>query len=436
MKKVKLFSGLRDFFLLWISQTVSSLGTSMTNFALVVWVYDQTGSASGLTLMTIFIFLPTILFRFIAGTVTDRCDKKWIMLFCDLIAACGTLTILILHSFMSLQVWHLYLINFLLSFMDAFQVPAASVATSMLVPREQYTRISGMQSFSGSVVSILAPAFGSALLALGGLTVVLVIDLATFAVAFITLLFFIKLPEVGRDASQKQEPFFRSCMAGIRFLQQNSALLRLILFFTVINFFAKLGGDGMSSAFILSKTGGDQSALGMVETARSLSVLAGSLLVIRMKPAVHKTKVVFISCAVTFLVGNTFMSLSNSVWFWIMTDFVSYMCVTILGANLSVIMRTQVPIPMQGRVFSAQETIQNCSIPLGLFLGGILADHVFEPFMMHPSFVQHGLTVLFGTGKGSGIAAIFFLVGIVGSVISLAALKDPRYQILDQNNES
>lgn len=422
--------------MLWSSQTVSSLGTSMTNFALVVWVYEQTGSASDLTLMTICVFLPTILFRFIAGAMTDRWNKKQIMLICDLAAACGTFTILILYSFSSLRVWHLYLINFLLSFMDSFQIPAASVATSILVPREQYTRVSGLQSFSGSVVSILAPVLGSVLLAAGGLEVVLLIDLASFTVAFVTLLIFIKIPDVQRDADQKPDSFWKSCLEGIRFLQKNSALLRLILFFAAINFFAKLGGDGMMSAFVLSKTGGDQTALGMVETAKSLAVLAGSLLVIRMKPAARKTRVIFISCAVTFLVGNTFMSLSDAVWFWMATDFVSYVCVTILGANLSVIMRTQVPIPMQGRVFSAQETIQNCSIPLGLFLGGILADRVLEPFMLRPSSVQHGLSVLFGTGKGSGIAVIFFLVGIIGFAISVAALKEPRYQELDRDKDS
>ncbi len=436
MKKMNLFSGLRGFFMLWGSQTVSSLGTSMTNFALVIWVYNQTGNASSLTWMTICLFLPTILFRFIAGTMTDRWNKKRIMLFCDFAAACGTCTILILYSLSSLQVWHLYLINFLLSFMDSFQVPAASVAASILVPREQYTRISGLQSFSGSVVSILAPALGSLLLAFGGLTVVLVIDLASFAVAFVTLLVFIQIPDVQRDTEEKPVPFLKSCLEGICFLQKNSALLRLILFFSAINFFAKLGGDGMMSAFVLGKTGGDQNALGMVEASKSLAALAGSLLVIRMKPAARKTRVIFTSCAVTFLVGNTLMSLSDSVWFWMAADFISYVCVTILGANLSVIMRTRVPIPMQGRVFSAQDTIQNCSIPLGLFLGGILADRVFEPFMMRPSLAQHGLSILFGTGKGSGIAVIFFLVGIIGFLISAAALKDPRYQELDQDKDS
>ena len=189
------------------------------------------------------------------------------------------------------------------------------------------------------------------------------------------------------------------------------------------------------SVFVLSKSGGDQNALGMVETANALAALTGSLLVMCMKPAVHKTKAVFISCAITFLVGNALLSLSDSLWFWIATSFISYVTATIFGTNLTVIMRTHVPIHMQGRVFSAQGTIQNASIPLGLFLGGVLADHVFEPFMMKPSFVQQGLSFLFGSGKGSGVAVIFFVVGIIGFIISIVALKNPLYKTLDQNQD-
>lgn len=143
MTKPNIFFGLRDFFILWSSQAVSSLGTAMTNFALIVWVYDQKGTASSITLLTICSFLPTILLRFVAGTIADRWSKKRIMLLADLIAACGTVTVLVLYSFSALQVWHLYIINFLLSFMDAFQSPASTVAISLLVPKEQYLRVSG-----------------------------------------------------------------------------------------------------------------------------------------------------------------------------------------------------------------------------------------------------------------------------------------------------
>ena len=428
--KQNIFSDLRDFLILWGSQAVSALGTAMTNYALIIWVYNQTGTASSITLLTICSFLPTILFRFIAGAIADQWDKKRIMLLADLMAAIGTVTVLVLYTAGELQIWHLYVINFLLSFMNAFQSPAAYVATSLLVPQEHYVRVSGLQSFSGSIIAILAPALGSALIAFGGMTTILIIDLACFAVAFVTLLVFIKIPEI-EELEDKKESFLKSCMAGINFLREHRALLRIILFFTVINFFAKIGGDGMMPAFILSRTSGDQKALGMAEAAVALGILAGSVLTTFMKPAKSKVNIIFVCCGLSFLLGDVGQSIGRSLPFWIAAPFISYALVAVLNANLTAVMRSQVPIEMQGRVFSASGTIQNCTIPLGLFLGGVLSDHVFEPFMATDSPLQEFLSRLFGSGKGSGIAVIFFIVGVLGFVISLMCLRNPLYRTLD-----
>ena len=73
-----------------------------------------------------------------------------------------------------------------------------------------------------------------------------------------------------------------------------------------------------------------------------------------------------------------------------------------MNANLTAIMREHIPLEMQGRVFSAKDTLQNCTIPLGLFLGGVLADHVIEPFMATDSPVQKILShfLVRETGRG------------------------------------
>lgn len=104
MKKLSFIKELRSFLLLWSSQAVSGLGTAMTNYALIIWIYGQKGTASSITLLTICSFLPTILFRFIAGTLADRRNKKHIMLLTDLAAACGTVTILVLYSLSALRI--------------------------------------------------------------------------------------------------------------------------------------------------------------------------------------------------------------------------------------------------------------------------------------------------------------------------------------------
>ena len=95
----------------------------------------------------------------------------------------------------------------------------------------------------------------------------------------------------------------------------------------------------------------------------------------------------------------------------------------IMNAHMTVFMREQVPLEMQGRVFSAEGTLKNCAIPLGLFLGGLLADHVFEPLMMSDSALQRWLIPFFGAGKGAGIAVQFLIAGALGILLCLAFLK-------------
>lgn len=431
MKILSFIKELRSFLLLWSSQTVSGLGTAITNYALIIWTYGQKGTASSITLLTLCSFLPTILFRFIAGALADRWNKKHIMLLSDLLAACGSMTVLVLYSFSALRIWHLYLINSLLSFMNAFQSPASFVATSLLIPKKHYTRVGGLQGFSGSVISILAPALGSVLLNFGGLKLVLVCDMASFAVAFFVLLFLIRIPEKEYKSDKNKEPFLRNCLEGIYYLRSHTALLRLTLFFTIINLLAKLGNDGMLSPFVLGKTGNNQQALGMVQSATALGLLIGSLIVIGMRPIKNKTRVIFAATAFIF-VGNIVQSLTTSVGVWIIAAFASYMTAAVMNANLTAVMREHVPLELQGRVFSARDTLQNCSIPLGLLLGGILADHVLEPFMALDSPLQRFLSHLFGVGNGAGIAVMFFCVGILGVFISLSHLFKPIYRDLDK----
>ena len=422
MKKPNIMKGLKSFLLLWSSQAVSALGTAMTEYALIIWVYNQEGTALSVALLTLCSFAPTILFRFVAGAIADRWDKKRIMLTADLFAACGTFSVYLLYTFSALQVSHLYLINILLSFMNAFQEPAAFVATSLLVPKEQYTRVSGLQSFSGAAVSILAPALGAGLLAFGGLKVVLICDLCSFLAAFCVLLFFIRIPKAEGTAKAQNEPFRKTCAEGFRFLRSHAVLLRLILFMTCVNFLAKMSNDGLLSPFVLARTGDKQQILGAVQSFVALGVMAGSLIVTWMKPVKNRLKLIGVSTALVFS-GNIFQSLSRQPAVWCAAAFASYAIAAVMNAHMTAFMREQIPLELQGRVFSAESTLKNCAIPFGLFLGGLLADHVFEPFMTSDSPLQKWLVPLFGDGIGAGIAVQFFVMGALGIALCLAWLK-------------
>lgn len=316
--------------------------------------------------------------------------------------------------------------------MNAFQSLASYVATSLLVPKKHYTRVSGLQSLSGSIVTILAPALGNAVLAFGGLKMVLAIDLTTFLFAFLILLFYIKIPQIAHVNKAAKESFLQSCMSGINFLRKHTALLRIILFFAFINFISKMGSYGVMSVLVLSRTLKDQAALGIVQTAVAIGTLVGSVCVTLMKPSKNRIKVIFFTCGISFIFGDMMQGITHTLPLWVIAAFASNVPMAFLNANLTSIMRTNVPIEMQGRVFSARDTIQYSTMPIGLFLGGILADHAFEPFMTTISPMQNILSTFFGVGKGSGIAMMFFLVGLVGFVTSFLALRNPVYKSLNQ----
>ena len=429
MNKLSTIKELKSFLLLWSSQTVSELGTAMTDYALIIWAYQKTGMASSVTLLTFCAFLPTILFRFIAGAYVDRRNKKRIMLAADMIAALGSLLVLGLYSGAVLEIWHLYLINIILSFMNSFQESASFVAISLIVPEKHYTRIGGLQGISGSIVSILAPALGSILLVIGGLDLVLICDLVSFGIAFIVLIFLVKIPEPEHDKKTDDEPIIKSCADGIKFLRDNKAMLRLTLFIAVVNLLAKLGNDGLLAPFILGKSGNDQRILGMVQTATSVGILIGSIMMTVLKPVKKKSRLIFVCCAFIYF-AEVVMSLSSHPAVWSITNLAGYAAAVIVGANQTAILRGKVPIEMQGRVFSAHDTIMNCTNPLGLLLSGFLADYVFKPFMKTESPLQSFLAGFFGDGTGSGIAVMFFTVGVIGMVISITRLRKSVYRDL------
>lgn len=434
MKQPQPFSGMRNFLILWAGQSFSTLGTSMTNFALIIWAYQQKGTASSVAFLSVFSYLPSILFCFIAGTLADRWDKKRIMLCSDLVAALGTVTIFILHSTSTLRVEYLYGINFILSLMNAFQNPASYVAVSLITPKEHYVRANGLFSLSNSIMTILTPALATAVLSFAGIRAVFIIDLFTFVIAFCSLLFFIKLPATPVDPTAVKEGFARSCLAGLRFLRRHAPLLRIILFFSFINLLASMGGNGMVSVLILARTGGNQTALGWVTSAIGAGTLAGSVLVTFAKPAKRRTAVIFLACAVSFLLCDFLWALGRTLPVWVFAAFAGNLPLPFLSGNLTAIMRTHVPIHMQGRVFSARDTLQYSTIPLGYFLGGICADHVFEPLMRTASPVQQFLSALVGTGNGSGVAVIFLFSSVIGCAASVLAWRDPRYRPLDADN--
>lgn len=111
---------LRDFLILWGTQSLSQLGSSMTAFALTLWLYEETGSSLKTATLTICSYAPYVLMSIFAGAFSDRFDKKT-MLVCDMLAAFSTVVVLMLYLTHHLAVWHLYAVNVISGLMNTVQ---------------------------------------------------------------------------------------------------------------------------------------------------------------------------------------------------------------------------------------------------------------------------------------------------------------------------
>lgn len=412
-----LIKELKMFIFLWSTQSLSQLGSAMTGFALTLWLYEKTGSALQTALLSICTYAPYVLVSIWAGAVSDRWDKKKVMLICDTLAAGGTVVVLVLLKMDLLMPGHIYIINVINGLMNAVQQPASDVAITMITPKKYYQKTSGMRSFSSSLITILNPVLATALFSFAGMEIVIYTDLATFIIAFLALLIGIRIPLVESEKRIEKEPVLESIKSGLLYLRDNDMVLVLILFLAGVNLIAS-AFDAVLPAFVLPRENGGETVLGLVTSCAGIAMLAGSMLVTLLPAPKNRIRVIYITMLISLGTENFLLSFCRTPIMWCLGQIIGWLLVPVMSANLDVILRSTIPVEMQGRVYSCRNTLQFFTIPIGLYAGGFMVDKVCEPFM--GSEKARGLPeMLFGSGKGSGAALMMFILGVGGVAVCL-----------------
>lgn len=423
----------RRYVLLWFSQSVSGLGSSMTGFALVLWAYGQSSSAMSVSLMSFCNYVPYVALSLFVGSFVDRHRKKTIMLAADSVAVLGSLGVMALLMMGRLDVWHIYIVNAMVGITNAFQQPASAVATGRLVPKDRISNVSGMHSFSSNLIVVFSPMLAAFLFAAGGLPLILLIDLASFAFAFCVLLFFIDIPEQA-PKTVRCAPF-AGVADGFAFLKREKGMLYIMLTMALINFFSRLTYENILSPMILSRSAGDSVALGFVNACMGAGGILGGIIVSVRKESSRKATAIYVSAALSFLFGDLVMAIgSNTVW-WSIAAICASLPIPFIQASQNAILYQRIPAALQGRVFAVRNAIQYSTIPAGIILGGFLADYVFEPFMASESEWAHLLGMLVGQGNGSGMAVMFLCTGVCGFAVSVASCFQGEIRKLNKDSE-
>ncbi|MEM8643082.1 MAG: MFS transporter [Cyanobacteria bacterium P01_G01_bin.54] len=401
---------MRTFVQIWLGQLVSAIGSSMTFFALTLWIWEQTGSVSTLVLIGLCFRLPQIPMNLVAGVIVDRFNRKYLMLLGDAIMALTTLVIGVLQLIGQLQIWHLALVALSIGSFGPIQGLAYRASLSLIVPKKQYTRASSMGSMVGYGSSIVSPALAGLFYPLLGLPGIIGIDFATFAFAFITLLTATipQPPQKTEDVAAttpQSNPWRQNLTFGFHHIWQQPSLKMLFIVGVLLTFAHDLGAT-LYQPMVLARTDGSAQALGAVSAAAGMGGVTGGMIITLWGGPKRRLR--------GLLGGYIGAGLSKMVFgwgqspvVWVPAQLCSSLTFPMSNSCRSALWMEAIAPEHQGRVFAANSTVTQGVSAIAVLIAGPLADRVLEP-AMQPGGVLVGLFgTAFGSGPGAGMAILY-----------------------------
>ena len=422
--------GMRTFIIIWMGQLMSMIGSGLIGFALGIWIYTETGQATPFAMTALFSILPRILLSPVTGAVTDRWNRKRIMLIADSLSGVATLVTAVLLLTGRMEIWMVYAISFFGSVFASFQQPAYSASIVLLVPKSQLTRANSMIQMGQAIETILTPILAGALIATIGMQGIIIIDAVTYLIALGTLIF-VSIPQPERkEVTEGEKPSLFSDIAfGWRYLVERPGLLGLTFYFASVNFFLNICGV-MIGPLILSF--GSAASLGVAQTVMGVGMLAGSLLMsVWGGPKKKKINAVF-AFIVLAAMGFFVAGLQPTLAFISAGVFILMFFIPFASGPSSAISAAKVAPEVQGRVAATRSMLGQSMMPIAFLLSGILADHVFNPLLVEggalaDTFVGSWL----GVGEGRGIGLMMICSGLCLFIVSVVAYTNPRIRNIE-----
>jgi MFS family permease len=413
------------FVIVWIGQLISLLGTNMSAFALTIWAYELTGSATALALVGFFFVTPMLVISPLVGAIVDRSNRKLMMMISDLASGLATIAILVLYLTGRLEIWHLYITGAIQGTFQAFQWPAYSAAITTMLPKEQYGRANGLLSLAESGSNIFSPLLAGALMGIIGLTGILSIDIFSFIFAIGALLVVhIPQPRITEEGRKGQGSLLKESAYGFHYILERPSLLGLQIVFLLGNFFHSIPFV-ILAPLILASTNNNEISYATVTSAGAIGAVIGGVAMSAWGGPKRRVHGVLAGWIFNSLLGLVLMGVGRSLPVWVAASFTGALFVPIINGSNQAIWQVKVAPDVQGRVFSIRRLIAWFVTPISMLIAGPLADRAFEPAMQSGGALSASFAWLVGTNPGAGMALIFILCGLLATGVGISGYLVP-----------
>lgn len=404
-----LHTGLPRFIL---AQVTSWFGTTLTGFALGIWVYQTTGSVTRFALISFFTLLPGLLLSPIAGAYVDRWDLRWTMAISDLGSALCSLAIAFLLWHHSLQIWHIYVLMAMSSTLGAPQTLAFNASIPLLVHKNLLSRANGAFQLGLAGAEVGAPAVAGIVVARWGISTAVMLDVLTCAVAITAVLTFRlprpeRVPAATENAGQKKS-LAAEAAEGWSYIRTRPGLLAFMWLFTFLNFFR---GSVLVLMTPMVLAFNSAQVLGRVFSISAAGMVLGGIAMTVWGGPKRRMMGIFASmllCSVMLFLGslrpNVVLITVSAFWVALTGPFING-----LGVGL---WHIKVPSHLQGRVTAMRRMFSWSAVPISTLVAGPLADHLFEPLMAKGGRLAGSLGPFIGSGPGRGAALFIALQSV------------------------
>ena len=332
------------------------------------------------------------------------------MFLSDAGASVCTLSMCLLLFAGRLQVWEIYIAMSISSTITAFQWPAYSAATTLLVPKEHLGRASGMVQIADAVAQIGSPVIAGVMMGVFPIYTILLVDFASYLFALVTLLItqFPK-PEATAESTTRRGSLLREAAFGWTYIVARPGLLGLLIYFAANNFttgFAQV----LFTPLVLSKY--TPALLGMIMSAGGIGFLGGSLVMSIWGGPRQRILGILVF---NLLQGVTLLAAGfpPRLVILVVAVFLFFFGQPLINGCSQAIWQVKTAPDVQGRVFAMRRMIAWSSLPFSYLLAGPLADHVFEPLLIQGGPLANSVGRIIGIGPGRGIALFFIIMGIL-----------------------
>ena len=365
----------RVFAIIWTGQFLSILTSSIVNFAIVLWLSLETGSAEVLAFATMAALLPQSVLGLFTGIFIDRWKRKRVMIMADSFIAFCTLILAVLFYFDLAKISHIYVLLALRSLGSAFHMPAMQASVPLLAPKSELMRIAGINQVIQSVCNIAGPALAGLFITMMKMTNILLLDVAGAAFACLSLCF-VFIPDPSHEERNSELHLWREAKEAIMEVRNQYGLSWLFLL-SILATFVIMPVSVLFPLMTLNHFAGNAFQVSLVEVSwGGGALLAGALLGLK-KYRWNEILLIngmYIALGLTFLFSGL-LPVSGFIWFAVLTA-LGGVCGSLYFATFTTVIQSRIDPGVMGRVFSFYMSFSMLPSMIGLLSTGFLADSI------------------------------------------------------------